>query len=606
MRVRLLLALFVLLLGACAHGNGSAPSVDETGVDADAPADAATPEDPSGVAPNPAAEPPSPTSPTSGAVAAAHPLAADAGAGILRLGGNAFDAAVATALVLGVVNPQSSGLGGGGFAVYKPAGGAVAALDFREMAPSFFDADTFAVEGRDSARGPWSTGVPGEAAGLAELHRQGGRLEWARVVEPARRIAAEGFEVGPDLASAASRYRDRILADPGLRAFLAPDGVPLTAGQTCRRPALAETLSYLQLHGGDAFYKGPVAVAISGFLARQGLPWSEAELTAYRVRPRDVLEASWRGNRVYTMPPPSSGGVVVLQSLAMLEATGHHELDPGSAPWTRTLAQVLTHAFADRAAYGGDPDFVELPLSDLLDPGLAASLLAVTPERGPVPLYQAGLAGLRGETKARVGDDGGTSHLSVLDGEGNAVALTTTVNLHFGSLQADPITGVVLNDEMDDFTARPGQPNAFGLVQGTANAPDAGKRPLSSMTPTLVVDPEGRVLLAVGAAGGPRIITATLQAMLAVVDRGLPLDEALAAPRLHAQWLPEDVWFEPGLPPETLQTLRGEGFAFRESSHLATAHAAAFDPVSGAFSAAADPRAGGAGRVVALEEPASP
>ena len=594
MRVRVLLALLFLLLGGCAHGNGSAPPVDE----------AVTPEVPS--APEETPAPVSPDLPTAGVVAAAHPLAAEAGAGMLRLGGNAFDAAVATALVLGVVNPHSSGLGGGGFAVYRTAGGEVASLDFREMAPSFFTADTFAEQGRDPERGPWSTGIPGEPAGLAELHRLGGRLAWTRVVEPARIAAAEGFPVGPDLASAVGRHGDRILADPGLRADLAPEGTPLAEGQVCRRPALAETLAYLQIHGGDAFYEGPLAVALSGFLARQGLPWTEEELAGYRVRHRDVLSGTYRGLTVHTMPPPSSGGLVVLQSLALLEASGHHGMDPATASWARTLLQVLTHAFADRAAYGGDPDFVELPVADLLDPELSAALLAVTPAEGPVPLYQAGLAGLRGETKARVGDDGGTSHLSVIDGEGNAVALTTTVNLHFGSLQADPITGVVLNDEMDDFSAHPGQPNAFGLVQGSANAPGAGRRPLSSMTPTLVTDADGRVLLAVGAAGGPRIITTTLQILLGVLDRDLAVEEAVAAPRLHAQWLPEEARFEDGFSADVLETLRKEGFALRRSGHLATAHAAAFDPSAGAFSAAADPRAGGAWRVVATEEQAEP
>jgi gamma-glutamyltranspeptidase/glutathione hydrolase len=306
------------------------------------------------------------------------------------------------------------------------------------------------------------------------------------------------------------------------------------------------------------------------------------------------------------MAPPSSGGLVVLQSLAVLEVSDHRAMQAATAPWIRTLVHALTHAFADRAAYGGDPEFVELPMTELLDPGLASALLAVTPEAGPVPTWEAGLSGLRGETKARVGDDGGTSHLSVLDGEGNAVALTTTVNLHFGSLQADPITGVVLNDEMDDFTARPGKPNAFGLVQGTANAPGPGKRPLSSMTPTLVVDPEGHVLLAVGAAGGPRIITATLQILLGVVDRNLTVEGALAAPRVHAQWMPEEVRFEPGMPAAALESLRAEGFSFAESSHLATAQAVSFDPATGTFAAAADPRSGGAWRVVKAGEPVPP
>ena len=599
MVIRALLVALTLLLGGCVHlDDGVRPPPDESPTPIEA--------TPSPADEPPRADPARTDGPTAGVVAAAHPIAADAGAEMLRLGGNAFDAAVATALVLGVVNPHSSGLGGGGFAVFRTAGGETASLDFREMAPSFFGPDTFADPGRDPARGPWSTGIPGEPAGLADLHALGGRLDWRTAVEPARAAAADGFAVGPDLAAAIQRYGDRILADPGLRADLAPEGRLLAEGETCRRPALAQTLTYLQLHGGHAFYEGPLAVAVSGFLARQGLPWSEAELAGYEVRRREVLTGTYRGLTVHTMPPPSSGGLVVLQSLALLESADHQSMIWGTPAWTRTLLQVLTHAFADRAAYGGDPDFIDLPVAELLDPELPAALLAITPEQGPVQTWRAGLAGLRGETKARVGDDGGTSHLSVLDAEGNAVALTTTVNLHFGSLQADPITGVVLNDEMDDFAARPGQANAFGLTQGTANAPEAGKRPLSSMTPTLVVAPDGQVLLAVGAAGGPRIITATLQVLLGVVDRQLDAEGAVAAPRLHAQWQPEEVRVEPTFDPAILEILAGEGFVFRAAPHLGTVQAASFDPATGSFAGAADPRAGGAWRLVEAEAPAAP
>ncbi len=536
---------------------------------------------------------------TAGAVATAHPLGTAAGEAMLRAGGNAFDAAVAAALVVGVVNPQSSGLGGGGFAVYKTADGAPASLDFREMAPSFFAKEMYEDGSKDPQRGPWSTGIPGEPAGLAALHRAGGRLPWADVVEPARVAAAEGFEVGPDLARALARRADRVLADEGLRADFAPDGVVLKEGETCVRAALGETLAYLQAHGGDAFYRGPLAISVAGFLAGQGTPWTADELAAYTVRERPALTGAYRGHGVHAMGPPSSGGIAIVQMLRFLEATGHHELDPGGAEHVRGLLHGMAHAFADRATYGGDPDFADVPVAALLAEDLTGQLLERTPEAGPVPLREAGWAGITGASKVLLNDDGGTSHLSVLDGEGGAVAMTLTINLDFGSLQADPGTGIVLNDEMDDFAAVTGKPNAFGLVQGEANAPAPGKRPLSSMSPTLVTDADGRVVLAAGAAGGPRIITATLQTLLHVVDRGMGPEDALAAPRVHHQWLPPKVWAEGGLAAEARAALAAEGFAFVDSRGLAVAQAVTFDPATGAFAAGADPRAGGSGAVVA-------
>ncbi|MEE2830221.1 MAG: gamma-glutamyltransferase [Myxococcota bacterium] len=531
--------------------------------------------------------------PRQGAVAAAHPLAARAGAAMLAGGGSAFDAAVATALVLGVVNPQSSGLGGGGFAVFQQEDGRRSSLDFREQAPSFFSPTTFEAADRDSTRGPWAVGVPGEPAGLAALHRVGGRLPWSVLVEPARQLAHEGFSVGRDLAEALQRNEEAVLADPGLSADLAPAGRVLQEGDLCRRPALAETLSYLQAHGGDAFYRGPLAITFSGFLAQQGLPWTPAELEGYAVKERPVLEGSYRGYGIQTMGPPSSGGIAILQILGMLEHAKQHQAEASGLRATRALVDAMRHAFADRATYGGDPDFVEIPLQALLDPALPARLWKLRPKRGPLPLLAAGLAGERGDSGGLLPDDGGTSHLSVLDEDGNAVALTTTINLHFGAKIADPGTGMVLNDEMDDFSARPGRPNAFGLTQGTNNAVAPGKRPLSSMSPTLVTDGEGRVVLAVGGAGGPRIITGTLQTLLGVLDRDRSPSEAVAAPRVHHQWLPQRILVEKALPAETRKQLRRSGYEVVEGGHRGVIHLVTFDPETGTWGAAADPRANG-------------
>lgn len=565
--------------------------------------DANTPtESPATVAADPAAEPaqavtPAALEPNSGVVASAHPLASEAGAEMLRRGGSAFDAAVATALALGVVNAHSSGIGGGGFAVYRTDGSPPQSLDFREMAPSFFDAETFADGTRNSRRGPWSTGVPGEVAGLGVLHAHGGLLPWADVVEPARALAADGFPVGPYLRRALKAVSADVLADPGLRADFAPQGVVLEQGETCVRPALARTLEYIQHHGADGFYSGPIATSLAGFLADQGLPWTSEELARYTTKSREPLTGSYRGHSVHVMGPPSSGGIALIQVLGMLERVEHHAMAYGSPDWSRVLAQALSHAFADRATYGGDPDFVEVPIADLTSVATLDALAAALPKRGPVDLYSAGLSGLRGDSKAVVPDDGGTSHLSVLDARGNAVALTTTVNLWFGSGQADPGTGVVLNDEMDDFAARPGEPNAFGLVQSSRNAPGPGRRPLSSMSPTLVVGPDGHVVLAVGAAGGPRIITSTLQVLLAVVDRGADAETALASKRIHHQWLPPTVYVEDGFPAEGRASLEAEGFTLGDLRSYAVAQAAVRSP-EGVFTGGGDPRADGNAVVV--------
>ena len=531
--------------------------------------------------------------PAGGVVAAPSPIAAAVGNQILRGGGTAMDAAVATALALGVVRPQSSGLGGGGFAVYSGIDGEINSLDFREVAPSFFDDKIYSSEGRDSRRGPWSTGVPGEAKGLAELHRSSGCMAWFDVVEPARLLAADGFAIEADLASALARREQNILADEGLRRAFTTEGRVLREGEIGRRPALAQTLAYLQLHGGDALYRGPLAIALSGFLSNQGLQWTPAELAGYEVVHRQALRGSYRGYTVYSMGPPSSGGIALLEILGILEARAHHSLRFGGASWMRVLLGALRHAFADRAAYGGDPDHVHIPTAALLDGGLHQRLARTIPARGPVPLKDSGLAAERGDLAALIADDHGTAHLAVIDGAGAAVSLTSTVNLDFGSMQLDPATGIILNDQMDDFSAHPGKANAFGLVQGANNRPGGGKRPLSSMSPTLVTDSDGRVVLALGGAGGPRIISGTLQALIGVIDRGLSPEQAVAAPRLHHQWLPDRVFVEESMPGDGRALLEAEGFTMAPYDYAGVIQAVTFDPNTGSYAGGADPRASG-------------
>jgi gamma-glutamyltranspeptidase/glutathione hydrolase len=532
-----------------------------------------------------------------GVVAAPSDTAAAVGNQILQAGGSAFDAAIAVALALGVVRPQSSGLGGGGFAVYKGRGAGFGSLDFREVGPSFFTADVYAEEGRDSRRGAWSTGVPGEAAGLAELHRIGGCLSWHQVVDPALRLAADGFTIEHDLGAALERRSAEVLADVGLRNAFSTSGRVLREGEICRRPALAETLAYLQAHGGDAFYRGPLAISMAGFLAARGAPWTAQEFANYQVAHREPVSGSYRGYGIHSMGPPSSGGLVIMESLGILERRDHRASSLGDRSWTRSLVGALSHSFADRAAYGGDPDHVEIPAAALLSGELHERLSRRIPTRGPLPVLQAGRAGEEGDLGALVGDDHGTSHLTVLDGDGSAVSLTTTVNLDFGSLQADPQTGVIFNDQMDDFSAQPGKANAFGLVQGSNNRPGPGHRPLSSMSPTLVSDASGQVVLAVGGAGGPRIISGTLQALLGVLDRGMSPQDAVAAPRLHHQWLPPGVFLEESMGAEGRAMLQSEGFELGPYDYAGVLQAAAFDPASGTWSGGSDPRASGGVRV---------
>lgn len=544
------------------------------------------------------APPPSVPPPAAGAVASPHPLSTRAGASMLQAGGTAFDAAVATALAMGVVHPQSSGLGGGGFAVYRQPGQKPAALDFREMAPAWANEDSFADGTRSPTRGAWSVAVPGESRGLGAVHAAGGKLPWSAVVEPARALAADGFPISKELAEALAKRSAEVLADPGLRADFAPAGLPLKEGEICKRPALARTLEYLQLHGPDGLHRGPLAVALAGFVASKGAPLTEADLAAYRVVPRSPVSLSYRGWQVHSMAPPSSGGFVIAQSLGILERAGHAKMVPFEPDWTRTLAGALRHAFADRATYGADPDAYEVPLTTLLAPSTLDTLAGVLPARGPVPLRVAGWAGQSGEIRSVLPEDGGTAHLSALDTSGGVVALTSTVNLDFGALIADPQTGVVLNDQMDDFAAVPGKANAFGLMQSARNAPKAGRRPLSSMSPTLVLDGDGDVRLVVGGAGGPRIITGTLQTLLAVLDRGADATAALASPRIHHQWLPDLVEIEGGAPAATGEALRAEGFTIEAMRGRAVVQAIVVGLGDGAVTAAGDPRAVGTGEVV--------
>jgi len=535
------------------------------------------------------------------ALATAHPLASRAGAEALRAGGNAVDAAVAAALALSVVEPQSSGLGGGGFALVwlaKPR--RLVVLDFREVAPAAATRDMFLVDGaavpERSRDGGLAVAVPGAVKGYAELARRFGRLPLSRLAEPAARLADQGFQVGRHYEDASRERRACLAADEAAaREFLARAGDgwrPLAAGERLRRPALARTLRQLG-RDPEAFYRGPLAARIAAAARARGGLLSAADLAAYRTVEREPLWGEYRGHRIAGMPPPSAGGAIVIGLLQALErdqpAAGDGALRP--VPFLHAFLEVEKRLFAERAGLLADPAF--LPGADaaarrLVDPAFDGALRAAVGEAAtPADALEPGGAP---PDPGRGGSH--TSHLSVVDGEGNAVALTTTVNGWFGACVVVPGTGVLLNDEMDDFESAPGVPNLFGLVGTGANAVAPGKRPLSSMAPTLVFDAEGRVVLAVGAPGGATIPSTVAQVILYRLGAGLPLGQAIGVPRVHHQWRPDVVQVEPsGLDAATADALRARGHALRFRERLfGNPQATAIDWATGLREAASEPR----------------
>jgi len=525
-----------------------------------------------------------------GAVASAHPLASEAAAQVLREGGNAADAAVAAAFVLSVVENQSSGVGGGGFAlVWNARERQAKVLDFREVAPAAARADMFTRPGlppRPSLDGGLAVAVPGAVKGYAELARRFGTRPLRRLVEPAARLAERGFRVGPLLAARARIRLDCLRADPAAAREFLPGGEPPVPGSRLARPELARTLRALG-KDPEAFYRGPLARRIAAAVQARGGVLDAEDLARYRTRERTPLQGSYRGHRVITMPPPSAGGALVLGLLGALEPEDPRQGGYRPERFLHVEIEAQKRLFARRGAVFGDPDQVagvRAAAEEMTTPAWAARLRAGIGER----------ASTADEVRAAE-EKGDTSHLSVVDGEGNAVALTTTVNFLFGACLVVPGTGILLNDEMDDFDTAPGVANAYGLVGRGPNAIAPGKIPLSSMSPTFVFAPDGRLELAVGAAGGARIPTAVAQAILAFVDDGMPLDRALAAPRLHHQLAPAAVQVEAnGLEAATAQALAARGHTFTYSDERwPNANAAGVLP-SGLRAAAADPRYQGA------------
>jgi len=527
-----------------------------------------------------------------GMVASEHALASQAGVEVLKHGGNAVDAAVATAFAVCVVSPSSCGIGGGGFMlVYLARERRALALDYREVAPGAASHDMFVRDGKVvpelSLRGGLAVAVPGEVAGLSAALQRHGTLPLATVMQPAIRLARDGFPVGAHLAKEIAQNLAGLRANPALaRTFLHADGTALVAGETLHQPELATTLQRIAHRGPRAFYQGDIAARIVRSDRAAGGVLTESDLATYRPRWRAPLQATYDGDAVYAMPPPSSAGIL-LEVLGMLRGDDVRALGRESPAYLHLLAEAMKHAFADRAQLYGDPDAVAVPLQRLLSPENAAALRQRIEATRTLAQNTYGSSALGAAAAA---SDHGTSHLSVMDANGNAVACTTTINTGFGSMVVAEGTGIILNNQMDDFATQPGVPNVYGLVGAEANAVAPYKRPLSSMAPIIVTHAAAPVL-AVGGSGGPLILSGTLQVLLNVLDFGLDATAAVAAPRIHDQWVPPVLAVEPGVPARAREVLASYGHTVKEVPIMGAIQAVRRD--AGVFEGAADPRKGG-------------
>jgi gamma-glutamyltranspeptidase len=491
-------------------------------------------------------------------VASASALASRVGVKILQEGGNAVDAAVAVGLALAVTFPVAGNLGGGGFMLIRMADGRTTAIDYRETAPArasrdmYLDADGNPIPEK-STLGYAAVGVPGTIAGFDLALRKYGRLKWAQVVAPARRLAQEGFPVSYAFSKSLI-LAERLAEFPDSRRIFHRNGNYYTEGEIFRQPELAATLARLEKYGPREFYEGETARRIAAAMAAHGGLITLEDLKRYRPVEREPLRGTYRGYEIITFPPPSSGGIVLLNVLNQLEGDNLAALGPGSSEVSHLLIEALRRAFADRATLMGDPDFVSVPVAELISKEYARSRRATIDLQRATPS-----ASIRAGLSAPVSEASETTHFTVVDAEGNIVTNTYTLNGPYGSGVTVPGTGILLNNEMDDFTVKPGTPNAFQLVQGEANCIAPGKRPLSSMTPTIVMK-DGRPWFAIGSPGGPTIISTVVQVILNIIDHQMNLQQAIDAPRLHHQWLPDVVMWEPyGMTADTRRALEAKG-----------------------------------------------
>ena len=537
---------------------------------------------------------------THGAVSSAESAASDVGVAILKKGGNAVDAAVAVGFALGVTHPSAGNIGGGGFMVMRFPDGTSTSIDYREIAPRAASRDMYLDASgqvtKDGRIGPRAAGIPGVVAGLWLAHSKYGKLPWAEVLAPAIALAQGGSTLdsfhADDMKGVVGRIgeyaKDPNLKNPALQAalkstlagFSKPDGSFYAAGEVWRQPDLALTLEAISKGGAQAFYQGAIAKDLASRVHEMGGLWTVEDLAAYRAVVREPVRFTYRGYEIVTMPPPSAGGVVLRQILAGAEALELHKLDWDSTLRIHLYVELLRRTYADRNELIGDPDFVKVPLAEMLDTRYVAKRMAGIDPKHATPSSEIG-AGM----KLRESEH--TTHFSVVDATGLAVANTYTLNAGFGAKITVPGTGVILNNEMDDFTSKVGSPNMFGLVQGPQNGIEPGKRMLSSMSPT-ILSKDGKLRAVVGSPGGPTITTTVAQIVMQLIDHGRTLEQAVAAPRVHHQWLPDQIMHEASLPASSVTELEALGHKLKQWDRIGHANCVEVDPRSSALIAVAD------------------
>lgn len=503
---------------------------------------------------------------TQGMVASVDAMATQVGVDILKQGGNAVDAAVAVGYALAVTHPQAGNLGGGGFMLLRTKDGATTAIDFREMAPAGATRDMFLDEqgnpdSKKSLTSPLASGTPGTVAGLSLALEKYGSLPLNSVVRPAIKLAQEGFIVNDALADDLKTYGSEVLPHhENSKAIFWKDGEPLKKGDKLVQQDLANSLTMIAENGPDAFYKGEIARQIAQQMQQNGGLITTDDLAAYQAVERTPVSGEYRGYQIFSMPPPSSGGIHIVQILNILENFDMKKYGFGSADAIQIMAEAEKYAYADRSEYLGDPDFVNVPWQALTSKAYAKSIA------GQIDINKAKPSSEIRPGKLAPYESDQTTHFSVVDKNGNAVAVTYTLNTTFGTGIVAGNTGILLNNQMDDFSAKPGVPNVYGLVGGEANAVGPKKRPLSSMSPTIVVK-DGKTWLVTGSPGGSRIITTVLQMVVNTIDFGMNVAEATNAPRFHHQWLPDELRVEKGFSPDTLKLLeqKGQKVALKEA-----------------------------------------
>src|ERR1017187_1397059 len=558
-----------------------------------------------------AAAPLRPTHAPHAIVTSVHELASRAGVEMLRSGGNAIDAAVATGFALAVVHPQAGNLGGGGFLLLRNATGETHFIDFREKAPAAATANMYLdAQGNvipesstdSSVVGYKSIGVPGSVAGLVYAEKQYGKLSLEKVIAPAINLARDGFPLAYEDAQAL-KHDDYLAQFPRSKRFFLRDGKYYRPGELFKQPELAHTLERLA-KDPDTFYHGAMARELAAAIHKGGGLVTAADLAAYEVKEREPIRGSYRGYDIISAPPPSSGGVALVEILNILEGYDLAKSGNRSADAIHLEAEAFRRAFYDRADFMGDPDFTKVPVAQLIDKKYAAAWRdSIDPNHASVstdlkrPSIFSELERVAQSRPAPIREPENTTHYSLVDAEGNAVSVTTTLNDAFGSRVTAEGLGFLLNDEMDDFAAKQGVPNIYGLIQGPANAVGPGKRPLSAMTPTIVLRKdalkEGKLFLVLGSPGGPTIITTVANILIGVVDFALDIEEAVNAPRFHHQWLPDQILVEDRLSPDTMNLLRSKGHKLNVEHFWGDGECIMIDPKTGERLGASDGRNNG-------------